>query len=431
MPNVNDYVQNLHEQRHKAWGEQKSIVDAAVTAGRELSAEERATVDRTDAALDSYDKEIRSWLDREAREKEAAEARSTWETVLRPEQIAQADTRSDSQEAEVLAFLRGERRHVDIDLRAAAREKALIRAGHDASDLRVLGRDTAAAGGTLVPTILARTLVDYMETINGIRVAGAEVITTTGGEPLAMPTVATGGTAALRGEGTAIGAVDPTFGQVVLYAWKYGQLVQVSTELVSDSGVDVISFVARDAGRALGRVTNTAYTVGSGSNQPTGLVTGSRAAGTGAVSQTGATGVPAYSDLISLIYSVGDEAYAGPDATFQTKWSNMAAIRKILDGDQRPLWQPSLIAGQPDTLLGYRVVSNPDLAAWGTAASTYTMLFGDVNMAYTIRDVGSVRFERSDDFAFDKDLITFRAVIRTDGKVMRPTACKVMAAPTT
>lgn len=431
MSDISNYLNHITAERDRAWGEQRAVIERAVAEKRELSAEERATVERTDAAIDDYDKQGKEWRAKLDRENEAGKAREFVESALRPEDRSSAAKRDAGQEAEVRAFLAGERKHVDIDLVAAANEMAAYRSGMSRGDLRDLTVVTAAAGGTLVPTNLARSLYMAMETITGPRTAGATILTTSGGEPLALPKVSSFGTAAIVGEGTAFAEADAAFSLVTLNAWKYAQLVQVSVELTQDSAIDVLSFVANDTGRALGRVTNTAYSTGTGSNAPQGFITGSRAAGTGVVSQTGATGVPSYANLIDLVFSVSDEAYAGSQAKFMTKWSNIAAIRKILDTTGQPLWQPSLIAGQPSTLLGYEVVSNPAMAAWGTAASTYTMAFGDFSAAYVIRDVGSVRFERSDDFAFSSDLITFRAAIRTDGKTRDTGAVKIMAAPTT
>jgi len=50
--------------------------------------------------------------------------------------------------------------------------------------------------------------------------------------------------------------------------------------------------------------------------------------------------------------------------------------------------------------------------------------FGDFG-GYVIRDVTPVRFERSDDFAFGTDLVSFRAIFRTDGKQLDQNAIKL------
>jgi HK97 family phage major capsid protein len=105
-------------------------------------------------------------------------------------------------------------------------------------------------------------------------------------------------------------------------------------------------------------------------------------------------------------------------------------IRKLVDTTGQPIWQPSNIAGNPDTLLGYPIYTTPFLSAVGTAAGT-PIGFGNWSEAITIRDVGTIRVERSDEFAFSTDLVSYRAILRTDSRIMDQRAANVALAPTT
>ena len=58
------------------------------------------------------------------------------------------------------------------------------------------------------------------------------------------------------------------------------------------------------------------------------------------------------------------------------------------------------------------------------AASGYSILFGNWARHYVIRDVVGVRFERSLDYAFNTDQVTFRALLRTDGERVHLNALK-------
>jgi HK97 family phage major capsid protein len=238
----------------------------------------------------------------------------------------------------------------------------------------------------------------------------ATIITTTGGEKLEFPKVTAGGTAALVEEGSAILEADPGFGKMTLDAFKYGQLLQYSFELAQDTGVDLLGFAARDFGRALGRVTDTAYVLGTGSNQPQGIMT---VAGTGHTGGTGFVGVPTFDDLITMVYSVNEEYRLG--AQWLMRDATAAAIRKLKDNDGQYLWQPSQQVGTPDRLLGFEVVTDPNVAATGLNANS--LAFGDFSTFY-IRDVGAVRIEQSNEFAFANDLSTWRAVLRTDSDLI-------------
>jgi HK97 family phage major capsid protein len=89
-----------------------------------------------------------------------------------------------------------------------------------------------------------------------------------------------------------------------------------------------------------------------------------------------------------------------------------------------------VVLGSPDLLLGKPLVADPFIPASATGAKS--VLFGDFAQ-YVVRLVGPVRFERSDDFAFQSDLVSFRAVIRGDGSLIDRTGncMKYYLAPNT
>jgi HK97 family phage major capsid protein len=93
----------------------------------------------------------------------------------------------------------------------------------------------------------------------------------------------------------------------------------------------------------------------------------------------------------------------------------MAAIRKLKDTTGQYIFQPSLVAGTPDTLLGKPIYTDPYVAAIGSAAKS--VIFGDFSQYY-VRVVGGVRLERSDEFKFDTDQISFRVVLRADAALV-------------
>ena len=178
--------------------------------------------------------------------------------------------------------------------------------------------------------------------------------------------------------------------------------------------MDLLSYIARAAGLALGTVTGTYYVTGTGTSQPQGVAASGQVGVTGATGQTlTVTGA----NLIDLYHSV-ISGYRR-NGTWLMNDLSLAIIRKIRDdtggaGLGNFLWQPGLSAGAPDLLLGRPVVTDPNVAVM--AANALSIAFGDFSLYYTIRDVDGVRFERSDDFAFGNDLVSFRAIIRSDGK---------------
>lgn len=411
---MSDQIKEWHESRLNAAGELRKLVSDLQSGAVEMNGEVRATLDKLNETIDTAKGNIDAVRNAEKATAEVEAARAEYERVVSPAELEKRDEKAND---EVMAFLRGERRSLELDFRQVARESELLRQ-QAGKEYRDLVKVTAAAGGTLVPTTLLRQLYVYLQDFAGVRQTNTRVVTTAGGENLDMPTVATYGTAAIVGEGSALAEADATFGKVTLGAWKYGELTQVSRELIDDSGVDILSFVAEDAGRALGISTGGAYLNGSGSNQPTGALV---AYATGVTGQNGATGVPSYKNLIDLVYSV-DAPYRRRGAYWMFRDASVGAIRGITDTTGRPIWEPSSQLGQPDKLLGFPVVADPAVAAMATGI--VSGIFGDWS-GFCIRDVGAIRFERSDDFAFSSDLVTFRTALRTDSKVLDTRSLRV------
>lgn len=428
MNEVQNYLDNLVTARNRAWNEAKELLDVATTEGREFSGEEQQKWERISQDLDQKDEQIQSFRDRLERERENSQIREIVAPFIAPAKSDDQGPSADQlQRDQLRAVLSGESRHgVDIDIAAAARVKDMVRAGMDVREARDLVKATTTAGGHTVPTSLATQLYDYLEAFSGLRQTGVTVITRASGEAFDLPTVTSHGTAAVVGEGTAAAEADPAFGKVTLTFYKYAQLLQVSSELLTDSAVDITGFIARDMGRALGRVTSNAYLNGSGTNAPTGALV---AMGTAITLQTGSTGVPSYANLVDIAYGVND-AYLANGGSWLMRQAMSAAIRKLVDTSGQPLWQPTVAAGQPDTLLGFPVYHDQFMGAVGTAAST-AIAFGDWS-AFVIGQVGTVSIAASTEFAFSSDLTTYRATIRTGSNLPDLTgAVKKAIEPTT
>jgi len=417
---VADYIKNLNDARLRLVGEQRKLVDSIMQRDDKIpTAEERQTLERMDADIAAFKREIDGWVEREQRDAELDKV-----AEIRAAVVPQAEIkRQDNADASFVRFLRGEVQGnanngtaFDIDLAPASRMRNAVRLGAGVGEFRALSVVTAASAGTLVPTSFATTLYDYLEVYSGARLMGATIMTTAGGEQMNLFKVATGGTAALVGEGSALAGSDPTFGRVTLGTWKYAQLVDLSNEIIRDGGVDVEGWLAGDFGRALGRVTNTAYTTGSGSSQPTGYHT---VAGTAVTGANGGTGIPSFDNLLDCVYAINSE-YRMQNPVWTMRDATAGNVRKLKDTTNQYLWQPSTQAGQPDRLLNFPVIENSAMPAMGTGIRSIT--FGAMGPAFVIRDVGSVRIDRSTDFRFSTDQVTWRAILSTDSNVRDLTA---------
>jgi HK97 family phage major capsid protein len=403
---VSEIVTRLRERRLNVWEQAKAITDRAVEDNRAFKPEEQGEWEALNGELDALDARIKSAIDTEARAKEQDEAfnRLSGSNSKGPEKRT-----NDQRTAELRSFMKGETPLPFFDFKP---ESPLP------PDIRTLSKLTTGAGGNLVPTSFYERLVAHMIEVSAILQSGATVLNTTSGETLAVPKTTAHGTARLTLEAGTLSAGDPTFGQASLGAYKYGVLIQVSRELIDDNGVDLEGYLAMQAGRALGNALGADLITGDGSGKPTGILNNTTLGATGPTGANGgfgATSATANSGgdfLIDLFYSVISPYRNSSAASWLVRDATMAVVRKLKDTTGQYLFQPSLVAGTPDTILGKAVRTDPFVPAISTGAKS--VIFGDLSQ-YFVRLAGGVRFERSNDFAFNTDLVTFRAILRGDG----------------
>jgi HK97 family phage major capsid protein len=263
--------------------------------------------------------------------------------------------------------------------------------------------------GAPVPTSFYNQVIEQARLV-GPMLETSTTLRTAGGENLQIPSQAGWSTAAITGEGTAISESDPTFNSfITLSAYKYSFLVQLSRELIEDSGVDILAFLAVQTGNALGFKVNNDLTVGSGSSQPNGIVTAAASAVTGTASGPTFTA----DNLIDLAYSLDGAARRLPGVGWMMNTSSLGVVRKLKDNNGAYIFSPALADGN-DRVLSYPVFENPAMAS--NASATKSVIFGHLP-SYYVRMAGGLRLDRSDDYAFNADLVTFRASMRVDGNL--------------
>lgn len=273
---------------------------------------------------------------------------------------------------------------------------------------------TPAEGGYTVPTEVATAVADALKAYGGMR-SVAEVFRTAAGNDINFPTSdGTAETGEQIGENTTATGADPSFGVVTLKTYKYSsKVVAVPFELLQDTSIDIEAFIRGRLVTRLGRITNTKFTTGTGTGEPRGIVT---AAGAGKVGTTGQTVTVIFDDLVDLVHSV-DPAYRGMgNCRFMMNDASLKVIRKLKDSQGRPIFLPGfdgLGKAMPDTILGYPVQINQDVAVM--AANAKSILFGDFSF-YKIRDAMDIQMFRFDDSAYIKlGQIGFLAWMRSGG----------------
>ena len=409
----------LREKRANVWSQAQEFSERA-KAGEALSAEDNAAWERALAEVDALGAQIDNLERSDALDTKFRQIDEQTTTV---DARGREGTATDGEYREAFgAFLRYGLSEL------APEQRQLLRANFN-TDKRAQGTSTGAGGGYTVPQGFWAKVTETMKYYGGILQAGAEVLTTDSGNDIPWPTADdTSNEGALLAENTQISEQDITFGQKTLDAYTYtSKLIRVSLQLIQDSGIDAESFVGRKAGERLGRIYNNHQTVGTGSSQPQGAITG---ATTGKTTASG-TAIT-YNEIVDLIHSV-DVAYrqAPPtDVAFMLHDLVLAYVRKIRDdsggsGLGRPIWEPSVQVGVPDSLLGYRVVVNNHMAST-VATTNKTIAFGNFRAGYVVRNVNGGQLMRLEERYADYLQVGFFAFGRMDALVQDSSAIKLL-----
>jgi HK97 family phage major capsid protein len=289
--------------------------------------------------------------------------------------------------------------------------------------VRVHTRDTlkstaTQALGVDVFTTIQQKLVEN----SAVLAAGATLVTTDTGEDLVVPKDTAYVTSALTAEGASITESDPTLATVTLKAYKYSSFFQISRELADDSPTNLLSYLADGAATSLALAYGPHLITGTGSSQPNGLVTAGTAfqGPVGSSTSLGTqTSAGLGTDVIFALIGNLAEPYARRPATgfILNNATLNTKIRSIKDSAGQPITGLVGVSGAPNAnqIFGYDAYVDPNVA--NMAANAKSMIFGDLSR-YFVRVVGSVRFERSDEFAFKDDLVSFRCIIRLDANLV-------------
>jgi HK97 family phage major capsid protein len=389
-----DYLAQQVEARKTAWHAAKALLDSAAAESRDLTAEEEQTFARINADIDARSQRIE---DLQSAASRAADIEAAVATA--PEVREERALREASDFDVVRALATGE-------VRTATFERRDLNTSDDSQ---------------VVPQSFYAILQEKMQ-YQGPMLDGTFVtqLNTASGEDIKVPVEASRPAATAIAEATAITPLDPTFTNITLKSQKVAVLTKVSRELLTDSGIDIVSYLAGSLGKAVGIRANALLTVGTGTVQANGVVTASGSGITGAGS---VAGVFTADNLIDLAHSV-DSDYVRQGAAFMMKRSSLGALRKLKDTAGQYLYVPAASVGTPDSFAGYPVIENPDMAAIGLSAKS--VLFGNFS-SYHVRQVGGIEVARSDDAYFNTDEVGFRVTLRMWGDLGQSDAVKYFA----
>ena len=395
-------ILELREKRAKAWDAAKQFLDAKRGADGMLSEEDTAAYDKMEQDVMNLGKEIERLERQAAIDAELSKATSTPLTGKPGAKMGKDETEKTGRASD----------EYKGSFWNAMRVKAPM-----PSVLNALQEGTDSEGGYLVPDEFERTLVEALEEENVFRTL-AHVIKTSSGDRK-IPVVASKGSASWVDEEGAYQESDDAFSQVSIGAYKLGTMIKVSEELLADSVFDLEAYISKEFARRIGAREEESFFNGDGKGKPLGILAATGGAEVG-VTAASATAITA-DEVIDLFYSL--KAPYRKNAVWLLNDATVKQIRKLKDSTGQYLWQPSLVAGTPDTILGRPVKTSAFMPT--AAAGAKTIAFGDFKY-YWIADRQGRTFKKLSELFAATGQIGFMGTQRVDGKLILPEAIKVL-----
>ena len=391
-------ITEMRQKRGELWDRAKAFLNEHENENGMLSAEDNATYERMEQEISDYTQAIERMERAEQMEREM-NAPMNVPLTSRPEKHPneRSGKASDEYKAAFWNMVRSRSSHYAV--------------------VNALQIGTDSEGGYLVPDEYERTLVQALEEENRLR-SMCKIIRTSSGDRK-IPLVASHGTASWVEEEGAIPESDDAFGQITIGAHKLASMIKVSDELLQDSVFDVAGYIATEFARRTGDAEEAAFINGDGAGKPYGMLHETNGAAVGITAASATT--LAADELLDLIYSL--KSPYRKHAVFLMNDATIKAIRKLKDGNGQFLWHAGLKEGEPDMLLGYRLVTSTHMPVIGAAAKP--ILFGDLS-SYWIADREGRSIQRLNELYAATGQVGFRVTQRVDGRLVQAEGIKCL-----
>jgi HK97 family phage major capsid protein len=409
---VSTALKRAIDTQNRTWAAMQEIQGRADKEDRALNAEERQAWDTAEAELNEASGDI-----------ERFERSARLDKVDR-DQVVDAVT------GDPRAAGDGEKRYADAFGRYMRRglngcndeQRELLEGNFVESRDQGTGTDTA--GGYLVPEGFRNKLVEVMKAYGGLLDLAEPLVTDTGNDLPWVTNDDTGNEGEIVGENQAVSQQDLAFGGRRLKAHNFSsRMMLVPLMLLQDSAFSLEEFIPRKAGERIGRRAARAWINGTGVDEPEGVTTNTLIGKTGLAGQVSSV---IYDDLIDLEHSV-DVAYRNERSRFLFHDLTLAALRKLKDGQQRPLWVPVPGPGFSATINGRAYTIDNSMPTM--AANAKSILFGDFRSGYVVRQVRGVSTMRLAERYAEKLQVAFFSWARLDGAVQDANAYKAYQHP--
>jgi len=288
---------------------------------------------------------------------------------------------------------------------------------------KALSAGTDADGGFLVTPKMSNVITKTVFETSPMRQLAAVQTVSTDSLELIEDTVEAGAAWSASETAAVVDSTTPTIGKKTIVAHELVAQPKATQKLIDDASVDIEEWLAEKLTEVFVRKENTAFVSGDGIGKPNGILSYAAGVSWGQVEQvaSGDSGNVTADSIIDLYYSLKEE-YA-THATFLMNRSTAQQVRLLKEATTgQYLWNPGLVAGAPDTLLGVPVMQAADMPT--PAADSLSIALADFARAYQIVDRTDIRILR--DPYTEKPFVKFYTTKRVGGDVVNFEAIKLL-----
>ena len=405
-------IKALKESLNEAKEAKKAILNGAITEFRSLEDTENEELRQLDEKIVELQKEI---------EKAEEEVRSTSveKTIENKGEIKMEKTQIELREQFMNALATPNADVSKLEMRAGdGYTEGLGDSPYNATNKGQMNVPLTIEGAI-------RNAIDFNSDVLGL----ANVIRTNGTHRIVLD-ASPASEARLVKEGASISSIDSEFVKVELGAYKYGEIVKFTREVVEDVNFNIVAHAGQRLGMAFAKAFEKAIITGTGSGQPEGLLSATpdnsdmQKASKQVTAKKGAISA---NDVVASYYNLPHECRQ--NAVFVCHPDTVKALAMLQDANGRQLLTDGLEPGVR-TLMGCRVVECAYMPKLGTASAKIGM-FVDVKRALTVGVRSDVQVRQLHELYAVTDMVALVATARMDAKIVQPGAISYIVAGAT
>ena len=403
-------IKALKESLNEAKEAKKAILNGAITEFRSLEDTENEELRHLDEKIVELQKEI---------EKAEEEVRSTSveKTIENKGEIKMEKTQIELREQFMNALATPNKDVSKLEMRGAGDgyTEGLGDAPHNVANKGQMNVPLTIEGAI-------RNAIDFNSDVLGL----ANVIRTNGTHRIVLD-ASPASEARLVKEGASISSIDSEFVKVELGAYKYGEIVKFTREVVEDVNFNIVAHAGQRLGMAFAKAFEKAIITGTGNGQPQGLLSATpdnNDMQKASQQVTAKKGAISANDVVASYYNLPHECRQ--NAVFVCHPDTVKALAMLQDANGRQLLTDGLEPGVR-TLMGCRVVECAYMPKLGTQGAKIGM-FVDVKRALTVGVRSDVQVRQLHELYAVTDMVALVATARMDAKVVQAGAISYIVA---